>query len=1057
MKPSFALVLTQDIIGLLHRTSQGWQAVGQVEVTDPELPEALAVLRTSAIALDPNGITTKLVIPNSEILYTTVHAPGPSAAARRSQIKAALEGRTPYAVGDLVFDWSGKGAEVRVAVVARETLEEAEAFAVQHRLGPLSFVGSAEAGMFEGEPWFGPSAAAADLLRPGEKVERDQSPVPLPARPVPQPEPEPEPRPAVAVVADTPPEVVGDIARGSDEAPPSGSATVASPLSQDASLPAPPPVEVAPVVPEPVELPASPAPGIAATGAEALTTPVIEPVAAAVPPPATVQTPAPARAATPSPAIDDPLPPPLARLPRADVIAQTLEVPPEEEDDLPATAGVGVPAPAVERLKARLAEQPVDQRRFGTQAPGPGAAPPPLGPAAAGARPGAAASARALKPVPGQGAAVRPASAGARPAPPARIAAKGALRGGGVMVTSPSIPLPRDRRVNIPTADAAAEARARAGGATAGAEARKSTRAEGEGLTSFGGKQVRRGKPKYLGLILTGVLLVALAAVAAWSTYFLASDDASGPAPAVSAPAPASPAATEQATVAQPASADTATAAPETAAPDPGTEADGGPALADGTPDTVSDPVPGMTVAPPPSPFAEAAEVPATAPVSAETGATATVATLGAISGATSGAAVAPEAAAPEAAVIAQPDAATGVGRNPVLEPQDEIFLARTDPGVSIADLVALAPPAAATDPVPAPQALPPPFGTVYQFDAEGLIVPTPEGIVTPEGVRLVAGRPPLVPPARPADAAPEAAAPAAAGAEPVQPAAPVANDAAGASVAGVVTQPPADPVEAEPAVASDPALAGARPRSRPADLTPVSDDDAALPPADDTRTTSLRPRERPTALLAEAAPEAQAAEETAAVQAAAASLAAVEPAGAQTSPLAIAVSRRPAARPADLSRAVKAAAASVAPAPQVQPEEPVAVAAAPAPEPEPRRRAAASAIAQPEPAAKPRQDPAEDEIDEPEAASVAPDVPTRANVARQATFRNAINLSRVNLIGVYGSASNRYALVRQPNGRYVKVEVGDRVDGGRVAAISDRELKYVKNGRTVTLSMPRS
>ena len=43
------------------------------------------------------------------------------------QIAEALEGRTPYPVEDLVFDWSGKGATVKVAVVARETLNEAEA------------------------------------------------------------------------------------------------------------------------------------------------------------------------------------------------------------------------------------------------------------------------------------------------------------------------------------------------------------------------------------------------------------------------------------------------------------------------------------------------------------------------------------------------------------------------------------------------------------------------------------------------------------------------------------------------------------------------------------------------------------------------------------------------------------------------------------------------------------------------------------------------------------------------------------------------------------------
>ncbi len=88
--------------------------------------------------------------------------------------------------------------------------------------------------------------------------------------------------------------------------------------------------------------------------------------------------------------------------------------------------------------------------------------------------------------------------------------------------------------------------------------------------------------------------------------------------------------------------------------------------------------------------------------------------------------------------------------------------------------------------------------------------------------------------------------------------------------------------------------------------------------------------------------------------------------------------------------------------------------------------------------------------------ASAAPAIPTRANVAKQATVANAINLSKLNLIGVYGTQSERYALVRQANGRYVKVRPGDRLDGGKVAGISATELSYEKRGRMVVLALPR-
>ncbi|MCG7624581.1 hypothetical protein [Epibacterium sp. Ofav1-8] len=87
--------------------------------------------------------------------------------------------------------------------------------------------------------------------------------------------------------------------------------------------------------------------------------------------------------------------------------------------------------------------------------------------------------------------------------------------------------------------------------------------------------------------------------------------------------------------------------------------------------------------------------------------------------------------------------------------------------------------------------------------------------------------------------------------------------------------------------------------------------------------------------------------------------------------------------------------------------------------------------------------------------AAVTPAIPSSASVARQATVQRALNLRRVNLIGVYGKPSDRRALVRLPSGRYVKVKVGDRIDGGRIVAIGDSQLQYQKSGRNRTLTLP--
>ena len=83
--------------------------------------------------------------------------------------------------------------------------------------------------------------------------------------------------------------------------------------------------------------------------------------------------------------------------------------------------------------------------------------------------------------------------------------------------------------------------------------------------------------------------------------------------------------------------------------------------------------------------------------------------------------------------------------------------------------------------------------------------------------------------------------------------------------------------------------------------------------------------------------------------------------------------------------------------------------------------------------------------------------IPSSASVARQATIEDAIRLSKINLIGVYGLPSDRRALVRLSSGRYVKVKVGDRIDGGTVARIDDSQLIYRKGSRNISLELPKS
>ncbi len=73
----------------------------------------------------------------------------------------------------------------------------------------------------------------------------------------------------------------------------------------------------------------------------------------------------------------------------------------------------------------------------------------------------------------------------------------------------------------------------------------------------------------------------------------------------------------------------------------------------------------------------------------------------------------------------------------------------------------------------------------------------------------------------------------------------------------------------------------------------------------------------------------------------------------------------------------------------------------------------------------------------------------------KKATIKRALNLREVNLLGVYYFSGKRSALVRLKNGKRLMVKVGDRLDGGKVAAIGKRELRYVKSGENITIDLP--
>ncbi|WP_146589001.1 pilus assembly protein PilP [Puniceibacterium confluentis] len=82
---------------------------------------------------------------------------------------------------------------------------------------------------------------------------------------------------------------------------------------------------------------------------------------------------------------------------------------------------------------------------------------------------------------------------------------------------------------------------------------------------------------------------------------------------------------------------------------------------------------------------------------------------------------------------------------------------------------------------------------------------------------------------------------------------------------------------------------------------------------------------------------------------------------------------------------------------------------------------------------------------------------PTPPAVAQSATRRTDSNLSRLVLLGTFGSEQAPQALVRLPDGRVTRVSPGDQVGHDTVYAIDATRIALGQNGRSVWVEIPGS
>ncbi len=1007
MKPNFALRLAYDRIELLQRSADGWLSVGTARLDDPEMDTAIRQLRDHAARLAPEGVTSKLIIPETELRYETVPAPGPDDAARQRQIATAVDGLTPYSLDDLVYDWVVEGDHAKVVIAARETLVEAEAFAADGGFNPVSFVAMPEPEQFLGEPFFGVTRHAARILPANARVLPDAEPVHvvgrarIPAaktmRGAGASEPQSE--------ADAP-----DAASFSDvDSRPVESQAAPTPIATDATeraksqspSSAPTTGDTTATVPDPRERLAAETNGHDRT-AKAAT----GPARAGLFPAALRRSAAARTGGTARRGFRDLLHRLRASMPGKATNQNASYKPTASATATPAKAetqrqGTDKPAFASRRKPALVSAQD----DMGTVT-GPGGRLALLSRAGSGAAFSRARSAvahlrealrrkarpEARKPKPKK-AGAHAAGFGAGKA--TATAATAASNPAASFDRAPSRPVPSEPIVpqSRPPADEKAKAR------------------EAEALTIFGarsGSTVGGGDGARRGLVLTGAVFVLLIALGLGIAFFSGGPETDVAAPVATETPEETAIAPTDPVVAPPASDDTAATDP--ALPASG-DTDTLAAADDASPSLDADARLDAMVE-----EALRQEVPAEQFAEPEIGGT------GALAEDPASGALAEESTPLERLALPGP-----------------LQL----PDVDLPALISLPPP--------------PPFGTEMELGDDGLIIATPEGAMTPGGVTVFARSPSEVPPVRPdiTPPAPQAEPEAEAATEDA-----IDEDASAAEVIDASAEDTAAlidaSVEAALTITTDPALAGFRPLGRPQTVTvaatanaPVATD-ADMGPEIELATAAateplamdagpapgaialatLRPSPRPESILEQGADAEPASEEAPEVDLSSAT------------PQAVARSVQPNPRPDDFITTVQRALAAAA---RRQAEPSQTAQAAPS---QPAQTQTATTQSQTQaPAAQPQT----------QTTRAQPQIPSSASVAETATERRAINLRRVNLIGIFGSQSNRRALVRMPNGQVVRVQVGDTLDGGRVSAIGDGELRYVRGGRNQVLRIGHS
>ena len=139
MKPNIILKFDDSSITFSHATPLGWKALESVAFDAENFDIQITQMRSKLLGLTKTGLNALTLLPHSQILFTSfeISETEKNLEDLTPLIAEFLTGQTPYEVNDLTWHMERHHNTIQLAVIANETLREAEAFSERYQFNAI--------------------------------------------------------------------------------------------------------------------------------------------------------------------------------------------------------------------------------------------------------------------------------------------------------------------------------------------------------------------------------------------------------------------------------------------------------------------------------------------------------------------------------------------------------------------------------------------------------------------------------------------------------------------------------------------------------------------------------------------------------------------------------------------------------------------------------------------------------------------------------------------------------------------------------------------------------